>query len=175
MMKIRPGTPPAILTTLLKPSKTSTRNTPGKQQPKTKMIRDDSPQDYTSSEEMIVWNHDLTLPLPFLDIPHENLHWTFYCEDQYTPHQEQKYQKNPYKPPRENRYPMDHCYCGEMPLPKLNEVLRTQCLNLGKACQHWQQGRHICHHCGFLINLIEYSLRCSNPDWIPISPYDNDI
>jgi hypothetical protein len=81
MMKIRPGTPPAILTTLLKPSKTSTRNTPGKQHPKTKTMRDNSPQDYTSSEEMMVRNYDLILPLPFLDIPHENLHWTFCHKD----------------------------------------------------------------------------------------------
>jgi hypothetical protein len=81
MMKIRPSTPPAISTSLPKLSKTSTGNTPEKQHPKTKTMRDDSPQDYTSSQEMIVQNHDLTLPLPFLDIPHEKLYWTFYHED----------------------------------------------------------------------------------------------
>jgi hypothetical protein len=86
-------------------------------------MRDDSPQDYTSSEETIVQNHDLTLPLPFLDIPHENLHWTFCREDQYTPHQEQKYQKNPYKPPGENGYHMDRYYYREKHPPELDEVI----------------------------------------------------
>jgi hypothetical protein len=134
MMKIRPGTPPAISTTLLKPSKTSTGNTPRKQHPKTKTMRDDSPQDYTSSEEMIVRNYDLTLPLPFLDIHHENLHWTFCRKDQCTPHQEQKNQKNPYKPPGENGYPIDHYYCGETHPHELDEVIRIQYLNPRKAC-----------------------------------------
>jgi hypothetical protein len=62
-------------------------------------MRDDFTQDYTSLEETMVRNHDLTLPLPFLDIPHENLHWTFCREDQYTPHQEEKIQKNPINRP----------------------------------------------------------------------------
>jgi hypothetical protein len=70
---------------------------------------------------------------------------------------------------------MDHCYCGETHPPELDEVIRTQRLNPRKACRCWQQGRRICHHCGFLVNLTEHSLRCSNPDRIPISPYDNDI
>jgi hypothetical protein len=138
-------------------------------------MRDDFAQDYTSSEETMVWNHDLTLPLPFLDIPHENLHSTFCREDQCTPHQEQKNEKNPYKPPGENGYPMDHCYCGETHPPELDDVIRIQRLNPRKACRCWQQGRRICHHCGFHVNLTEHSLRCSNPNRIPISPCDNDI
>jgi hypothetical protein len=122
----------------------------------------------------MVRNHDLTLPLPVLDIPHENLHWTFCREDQCTPHQEQKKnQKHPYKPPGENGYPMGHCYCGETHPPELDEVIRIQRLNPRKACHRWQQGRCICHQCGFLVNLTAHSLRCRNPERIPI-PTNND-
>jgi hypothetical protein len=70
---------------------------------------------------------------------------------------------------------MDHCYCGETHPPELDEVIRIQRLNPRKACRRWQHGRCICHHCGFLVNLTEHSLRCSNPNGIPISPCDNDI
>jgi hypothetical protein len=132
------------------------------------------PRDHVSPEDTTVRHHASTPSLPFLDTPHKNLHWTFCNENQCIYHQEQKNRKI-YKPPGENGYPMDHCYCGEMYPPKLDEVIRTQPLNPRKACRCWQQGRRICHHCGFLINLTEHSLRCSNPDRIPISPCDNNI
>jgi hypothetical protein len=120
-------------------------------------MENELPQDHVSPKDTMVRHHASTPSLPFLDTPHKNLHWTFCNEDQCIYHQEQKNGKI-YKPPGENGYPTDHCYCGETHPPELDEVIRTQCLNPRKACRRWQQGRCICHHCGFLVNLTEYSL-----------------
>ena len=68
---------------------------------------------------------------------------------------------------------MDHCYCGETHSPELDEVIRTQRLNPRKACRRWQQGRRICHQCGFLVNLTQHSSRCRIPARIPeLTNYD---
>jgi hypothetical protein len=100
-------------------------------------MENELPWNYISPKDMMVWHHALIPSLPFLDTPHKNLHWTFCNEDQYLYYQEQK-NRNIYKPPRENGYPTDHCYCGEIHLPELDEVIQTQCLNPRKACQCWQ-------------------------------------
>jgi hypothetical protein len=85
-------------------------------------MENELPRDHVSPEDKTVRHHASTPSLPFLDTPHKNLHWTFCNEDQCIYHQEQKNRKL-YKPPGENVYPTDHCYCGETHPPELDDVM----------------------------------------------------
>jgi hypothetical protein len=135
-------------------------------------MNNETARGYTSPEDTMVWHHASTPSLPFHNIPHNNLHWTFCNDGQCEHHKEQKNGKT-YKSPGENGYPTDHCYCGEQHPAELDEVIRTRRLNPRKACRRCQQGRRICQQCGFFVNLTEHSLRCNNRDTLLFSPANN--
>jgi hypothetical protein len=174
-MRIKLGTQPPTSTTPRRPSNGSTKIIHENRhlQTRNQTMEFGIRRDNVSDEMTMVRNRLSTPPAPFPSTMHNDLHWTFCHEEQCSTHEKEKQEKI-YYPPGENGYPHDHCYCGKEQHPDLDEIIRTQQLNPRKACRRWQRGRHVCHTCGFLVNLEGHVTRCNNPRLPPTSPYNYD-